>query len=66
MNSQPESIQFYWYNYKSRDWNANLTLSGKVYNCMGYLKEPSYEAIEKHDLRFRGYGSLEMLKRGAI
>lgn len=66
MISKPESIQFYWYNYKGRDWNANLAVSGKDYDCMGYLKEPSYEAIEKHDLRFRGYGSVEMLKRGAV
>ena len=66
MISNPESIQFNWYNYKSRDWNSNLVVTGKDYDCMGYLKEPSYETIEKHDLRFRGYGSLEMLKRGAI
>ena len=66
MISKPESIQFYWYNYKSRDWSVNLAVLGKGYDCMGYLKEPLYETIEKHDLRFRGYGSVEMLKRGAI
>lgn len=66
MISNPESIQFNWYNYKSRDWNANLAVTGEGYDYMGYLKEPSYEDIEKHDLRFRGYGSVEMLKRGAI
>lgn len=66
MGSSPETEQFYWYNYKSRDWDANTSVSGKGYNCVGYLKEPTYETIERHDLRLKCYGSIDMLEQGAI
>ena len=66
MISNPESIQFYWYIYKSRDWDANVSIPGKGYNCVGYLKEPTYETIERYDLRLKCYGSTDMLEQGAM
>ena len=45
-----------------RDWEANMSVFYLSNIYSGYLTEPSYETVEKHDLRFICTGDIDTLK----
>lgn len=54
---------FHWYISKDRDWDANMTVFNRSDIYSGYYREPDYETIEKHDLRYVGIGDLDWLRQ---
>lgn len=61
-----DNKQYHWYTTKNRvpESDKTVIVFGKC--VVGFLTEPSYAAVEKHDLREEGHGSLEMLTERSL